>query len=239
MTRRLNNRMSSSVLTDSAALIERLFRKAGLGESRLRPAMRVLRNRPAPSGRGAELAQEQVRRRRGHLVLISTLLACALLPSASLSAQQVRPVAPNETVRLSSPQAQGVFTVAATGPRALVLRNSTGAEVVVPLGEVEKLEVRRSRGGSALRGAGIGLLTFGVGGALLGYASGDDPPGMLSFSARENAVIGAVVFGAIGMVGGAIIGGASRAERWYPVPLRDRSVSIAPTAQGLGIRYAY
>jgi hypothetical protein len=172
--------------------------------------------------------------------LILPALLLALLGPASLSAQQLRPVAPDETVRLSSPRAQGVFTVTDTGTRTLVLRDSGGAQVVVPLAEVEKLEVRRSgRGHNAMRGAGLGLLTFGIGGALLGIAEGDDPPGIMSFSAPEKAMIGALVFGGIGLVGGAIIGGIAGAERWHTVPLRGRPLSIVPTAQGVGIRYAY
>lgn len=41
---------------------------------------------------------------------------------------------------------------------------------------------------------------------MLGIASGDDPDGLISFSAEEKALLGAVVFGAAGIVVGTVVG---------------------------------
>ena len=73
-------------------------------------------------------------------------------------------------------------------------------------------------------------------GAVIGLASGDDPPGFLSFTAEEKAALGAFVFGGLGGVIGLIAGTASPGERWEEVPLVRLRVGFAPQRDGrLGI----
>ncbi len=88
----------------------------------------------------------------------------------------------------------------------------------------------------ALEGAGVGLLVGAAGGAVVGYASGDDPPCSdeswfcLSFSAGEKAEILGVYAGGLGAVSGLVLGGliGSRSVYEYadgPVP----QVSVVAT----------
>jgi hypothetical protein len=81
---------------------------------------------------------------------------------------------------------------------------------------------RRSRGQSALRAAGIGLLAGAVTGAVVGLASGDDQCNpnysfcLFVFSAGEKAAFYGITLGTIGTLGGAVAGAASPSESWEP-----------------------
>ena len=62
-----------------------------------------------------------------------------------------------------------------------------------------------------------GLLIGGGAGAVIGLASGNDPPGFLSFTAPEKALVLGIAGGVFGSTLGALIGAASRSERWQRV----------------------
>ncbi|MBL7803915.1 MAG: hypothetical protein JNL02_09290 [Saprospiraceae bacterium] len=70
----------------------------------------------------------------------------------------------------------------------------------IPVGRIRKIKISRvgRLGEKVLTGAAIGM---GIG-TLAGYASGDDPPGFLSFTKEEKSVMGLIFMG----LGGAIIG---------------------------------
>ena len=74
-------------------------------------------------------------------------------------------------------------------------------------------EVKR-RGPGAWEGLAWGLLGGAATCAAIGYFDGDDPQGLISFSAGEKAamggIAGAVVGGALGALSGAIIGHTDR-----------------------------
>jgi len=80
--------------------------------------------------------------------------------------------------------------------------------------EVETV-VLIDRGRGVLEGFGIGIVVGGVLGAIMGYAGGDDPPGYMSFSAEENAVIGGTFFGLLGGIVGIIIGAGRGHQNVY------------------------
>jgi len=102
------------------------------------------------------------------------------------------------------------FTVAFDGhPRPVEVEKASVLRLERSLG-------RRSRGQSALRAAGIGLLGGAVIGALVGLASGDDECCFLNFSAGEKAVLYGTALGTIGTVGGALAGASSPSESWEP-----------------------
>ena len=86
--------------------------------------------------------------------------------------------------------------------------------LVIPRENIAVLEasVKPSRKGS---GALIGLGVGAVLGAAIGFASGDDPPGIVSFSAGAKAGMGAIVFGPLGAIIGAI---GAPGEQWQAVP---------------------
>jgi hypothetical protein len=80
-------------------------------------------------------------------------------------------------------------------------------DLTVALQEIQ--EVRIIKKSRFWNGLGFGLLIGGGGGAVAGFASGDDPPGFMSFKASEKAAIFAVALGGIGMIVGGIGGGLS------------------------------
>jgi hypothetical protein len=96
---------------------------------------------------------------------------------------------------------------------------------------------RRPAGTRALRGAGVGLVIGGVGGAVIGFASGDDSGGFISFTAEEKALMAGTLMGAAGAVVGTVVGLLSRDEQWEAVPLN--SIRGGPSVDGgMTIGYA-
>lgn len=89
----------------------------------------------------------------------------------------------------------------------------------------------RSRGKTTLIGALVGL----VAGMAVGYGSGDDPPGLFSFSAGEKAVITSIFTVPAGVLTGLLIGPSK--ERWTPVALSARTaITPVATRHSIGIR---
>ena len=97
----------------------------------------------------------------------------------------------------------------------------------------------RSRGKGAGRGAGLGLLAGAASGILIGVASGDDQSGFLAFTAGEKAAIYGIVLGAVGTIGGAVVGASVSGERWErgaTVFASERvGVHVVPAGRGAGI----
>ncbi len=127
--------------------------------------------------------------------------------------------------RLSS---QGAAIGAAVGGGFLLYASGNAAAGALGAG----LGALLGRSPRARMGAGIGLLIGAFSGAFIGLASGDDPPGFLSFTAEEKAALGAFVFGGLGGVIGLIAGTASPGERWEDVPLNRLRVSVGPQRDG-------
>jgi hypothetical protein len=86
---------------------------------------------------------------------------------------------------------------------------------------IERMIQGRQRGKGALYGFFIGA-GFG---AIAGFASGDDPSGMVSLSAETKAGFGALVFGALGTLIGLLV---APGERW-------QEVELDPPAAGLEV----
>ena len=72
---------------------------------------------------------------------------------------------------------------------------------------------------------GLGLLVGGGIGAVIGLASGDDPPGFLSMSAGEKAGAGGLVLGAGGALVGLVVGIAKSGNDREIEPLPDGDLS--------------
>ena len=76
-----------------------------------------------------------------------------------------------------------------------------------------------------LRGGAIGLLVGAGVGAVIGLASGDDPPGTFwGITASGKAAIGAVIFGGVGAIIGYAIASSGKHDRLF--------VSVAPQRDG-------
>lgn len=156
---------------------------------------------------------------------------------------QVVPVEPGAYVRLSTgtdargrpagPKTEG--SVIAVTPDSLVLFRREGT-IRIPSQVITRIDVKQGRrpaGQRVLRGAGFGLLLGGGGGALAGYAMGDDSNcAWVCFSAEDKAMILGVLLGGSGIFVGGIAGGLSRGERWQRVPLPTR-MSLSPRGQGI------
>jgi hypothetical protein len=90
-----------------------------------------------------------------------------------------------------------------------------GAVQSVPWEMMTKVTiVRKSR---VLEDMAIGGLLLGGGGALLGYTSGDDPPGWFSFTAGQKAAFVGVTLGLVGLVAGGISGALAGVDKSLPV----------------------
>ncbi len=103
-----------------------------------------------------------------------------------------------------------------------------GAKVQVSRDEIYGLESSVKPSGHG-KGALIGLGAGAVLGAMVGYSGGDDPEGMLSFSAGAKAGMGAVTFGAVGALVGAL---TSSGEQWESIPNKNVQLGFCPGAAG-------
>ena len=85
-----------------------------------------------------------------------------------------------------------------------------------------------------LRGGAIGLLVGAGVGAVIGFASGDDPSGtFLGATASEKAAIGAVLFGVVGAVIGYAIASSGQHDRLLVGvgPQRDGRYGLGATVR--------
>jgi hypothetical protein len=162
---------------------------------------------------------------------IIPLAVLAFAPLTRVTAQELPPVKPGDRVRVTAPDL-GIRKQAATfeawrGDTLVIVADSI---MNFPLAFVTRLEVGRNRQ-YADRGAVIGLALGGVvGGVLLGVECAND-----SFTKHATvgcAVLGAVVFGAGGVLIGALIGAMSTGTRWEEVPLDRLRLQVAPQRDG-------
>ena len=161
------------------------------------------------------------------LSLIAVLLG--LVPA--LSAQRADSIAPGTRVRITLRSTQpGTNPAVVIGPlvalrdSAISVRgDSAASDVIVPLAQVERLEMSyRNRGASARNGGLIGLLVGGV----LGYAAGSDctAESFICFDHTDTAMMGASAGAGLGLIVGYLAGGQ---ERWRETTMPFR-VSVTP-----------
>jgi hypothetical protein len=96
--------------------------------------------------------------------------------------------------------------------KSLLLKDAkSGADVSVNGDEIRIIRiVKKSKVG---KGALYGTLIGGGSGALLGFASGDDPPGFMSWTASQKAGLLGISLGVIGLLSGTIGGALSGIDR--------------------------
>jgi hypothetical protein len=159
--------------------------------------------------------------------------AARLVCAAAAAAAQEPPLKRGDEVRLVAPGAVGEYTFERLGPEAIVVRDSAGSEIEVPLGDVYDLEVlRRSSGDGPVIGAGIGLVAGGALGFLIGYAAADsDGGGLAELGAAYTKLGYGLVGGVAGLVAGVVIGDKMSRDRWVEVQL-PRGGRIRPGARG-------
>jgi hypothetical protein len=103
---------------------------------------------------------------------------------------------------------------------------STGESISISIEEIGKVEVikksvEKGMLWGALSGAGIGVAG--------GLIAGDDPPGWLSFSAGEKAILGGFYGGVIGLLIGTVVGafaGTGKTFRFENLSKEDREAAL-------------
>jgi hypothetical protein len=144
--------------------------------------------------------------------LIGILLSA--LPLAPLAGQQAMPIQPGARVRVTALHldlVRHVGTLARVDADTLVVDATP-----VPIQWISELDVSRGRKSHWLAGMGIGFLAGAGVGALVGATActGGD-----LYIPEACALIGAGLFGAIGIPVGTLIGAAVRTDRWEAIPL--------------------
>lgn len=162
-----------------------------------------------------------------------TSLAVVLLVTMSveLFAQLGSPVAPGDRVRVSriGNVPRVVCTVLALKADTLVLDAEDRVETLeVPLALVQKVEISRGKKSNT----GWGAIAGGLIGALLGAAGASSWTDPWSGESGWGSDAGVVVLGvtAAGAGIGALIGAATKTDRWEEVPLDDIRVGLSPVA---------
>ncbi|MGK7310888.1 MAG: hypothetical protein ACN0LA_01495 [Candidatus Longimicrobiales bacterium M2_2A_002] len=169
------------------------------------------------------------------------VFAAAIAVSAG-AAELAAQVSVGQTIRITTSQNRGVYQLRALRADTVVVQ-AGDTTLAFALSDIERIELGSRRGAErlfygALFGAGIGAAT----GAVLGLASGDDCDGTTTFcfgwSAGEKATTGAVVLGAIGGIGGAIIG-AQNPWSWKRIGPENLAIRAAPARDGLSLRVSF
>ncbi len=168
---------------------------------------------------------------------MAVLSAVFLLAEPSTArSQQVSPVSPGDRVRVNAPMVSSDPLVGSlvelTADTCVVTPEYAATAVRYPMVSITEFEVSQGLRSNTLRGLGIGFAAGATLGIVWGLIEGDDPEGLLSFTAGEKAALGAVVFGGIGGIVGAVAGALTKTERWREVPLDQLGVTLAPQSGG-------
>jgi hypothetical protein len=127
---------------------------------------------------------------------------------------------------------ESVGTVAALETDTLTVKvEERAVALYVPLADITKLEVRRGQKSNAGKGALIGLGVGVVVGGVLGFNLCEMDETKSGCEIHEH-IFGSLMSGAFfGLLGGgigALIGAASKTDRWETVPLNNIRVSLTP-----------
>jgi len=173
-------------------------------------------------------------RRAIRTALAALMLAC-VHPSgvvAQAVPQVAPPVGPGTRVRITAPSVRldgAVGTVQEVTSESMVVsfQNPRGVGTV-ERSTITQMEVSIGRERRVLRGLGLGLAFGAGGGVIVGLASGDDPPGFLSLTAEEKALVLGVVFGLTGGVVGLVFGLANHHDIWATASPGGTEMTLLP-----------
>jgi hypothetical protein len=154
---------------------------------------------------------------------VLSLLAFALVGAPASVAAQSGGLASGDRVRVTAAArgAQEYSLVAVRGDTLQVRRSGAGADELIPLQTVERLEVRRAappRGETVVRRMMYGVAIGAVAGGVLLTVTDDDQ--FFADSRGGSAVIGAAAGGVVGGGVGLIAGLVGERDRWENVRLR-------------------
>ena len=168
----------------------------------------------------------------GPMRVLSLVLVSVLLPArlAAQSPSATEPLPPRTRVRVSTVDAPSVFRIglvsAASVDTLWYLPDGADTTVALSYSAIAQLNVSLARHRNARKGAVIGVLVGAGTGIILGLAGGDDQ-GWVGFTARQNAVIGGITVGALGLLIGGALGAAHDTEEWSPIRVLPRA-SLSP-----------
>lgn len=159
--------------------------------------------------------------------------------------QPAPPIGPGARVRVShtdrccrSPQVGTLVSVSADSVVLRAGREPATAVVALPKRAVSSLALGYDAGHYTRRGAAIGAGTGVVVGITLGLTVNCEDDDICQSFRPYFAAVGGAIFGAGGLVLGALIGRSIVREQWVPIPLPDR-VGLAPApGGGLAVRLA-
>ena len=126
-----------------------------------------------------------------------------------------------------------VGTLVSADADSLRFTTDTSGIVAIPIGSVTRFERSRGRRSNAGRGAVIGGLSVGAAVLILGIGASAESSGWGPDIGAEDVALGTLIMGAAGAGLGALIGAASKGERWEPLTVPDRSAQRSPKADRL------
>jgi hypothetical protein len=112
-----------------------------------------------------------------------------------------------------------IGTLVSANADSLRFTTDTSDVVAIPTGSVTRFERSRGRRSNAGRGALIGGLSLGGLGLVIGIGAAAED-NSYSFDVRaEDVALGTLILGATGAGLGALIGAASKGEKWEPLSI--------------------
>lgn len=171
------------------------------------------------------------------LVLITIAGAMLATDTTRTAAQEIRGLAPGARVRLITPRleaSQQTVTVVSSSSDSIQFRSASYPVTrSLPLSDIAAVEVRSYGERPFLRNMFIGAAAGGTLGAVLAYAAYEECEDCWFYpqSRGRDTAGGALLGGLVGVVGGLIVAGVQRGERWTRIPLNG-NVALLPSLDG-------
>jgi hypothetical protein len=171
-------------------------------------------------------------------IVSMTLVALALVPFATLAAQEpAPPLEPGTRVRVTAPalgiEKQVAMFESVRGDTLVMLADTR--MIPCPLSSVTRIDRYHGRKSWGWwKGALIGLGAGATAGAIWGafeYEAGNCG----SFDESDCIVLGAIIIGVPATLVGGVVGALIRTDRWEEVPLDQLRVSFVPRRDGLAL----
>jgi hypothetical protein len=171
---------------------------------------------------------------------LAMVAACVAAAPGAAAAQAPPPPPPVQgatratrvrvNTNLANVRPQGRLAFAS--PDSLVVVDEYGHATRILRGNITSVDTSAGRFRHPWQGLGIGILAGGAAGMAIGFAAGDDPPGFMSMTASENAVLGGAVLGTLGGIAGLVAGSLIRTDRWHRTALDRLTVAVTPVHAG-------
>lgn len=171
------------------------------------------------------------------LILITIAGAMLVVHTPQTAAQGVARLEPGSRVRLITPRleaSQQTVTVVSASSDSIQFRSASYPVTrSLPLSEITAVEVRSYGERPFLRNMFIGGAAGGTLGAVAAYASYKECKDCWFYpqSRGRDTAGGALLGGLAGVVGGLIVAGVQRGERWTRIPL-NANVALLPSLDG-------